>query len=139
VTNKVSKKYRRNVMVKMEERRRHERYNIKDGFLVILGPSSAQIGKIVDIGLGGLSFHYKKNEKKISSQCEVSIVLGGARTIRNGPFHFSANIVSDTKIEDNIPYDSAVMKRCRMKFSKLSYHQSSWLQETIKNNTASNV
>jgi len=106
--------------------------------LVILGPSSAQIGKIVDIGLGGLSFLYKKNEK-INDPCEVSIVLDATKTISDGPFRFSANIVSDTKIEDNIPYDSADSKLCRLQFGELSYHQSFWLHKTIKNSSAGNV
>jgi len=125
-------------MVGMEERRKHERHQIKDGFLVILGPSSAQIGKIVDIGLGGLSFLYKKNEK-INDPCEVSIILDSTRAISDGPFRFSANIISDMEIEDNIPYDSETRKRCRMQFSELSYHQNFWLQKTIKNNTTGNV
>jgi len=125
----------RKMMVGMEERRRHERYIIKDGFLVILGPSSAQIGKIVNIGLGGLSFLCKKNEKEISDPCEVSIVLGGTRTLKDGPFRFSANIVSDTEIENNIPYDSAAMKRFHLQFSELSYHQSFWLKKNIKNSS----
>ncbi|MBW1899332.1 MAG: hypothetical protein JRI61_09765 [Deltaproteobacteria bacterium] len=126
------------MMAEMEERRAHARYQIKDGFLVILNPSSAQIGKIVDIGLGGLSFLYKKNEK-INAPCEVSIILDAKRTISDGPFRFSANIVSDAKIEDNIPNDSAGRKLCRMRFSELSYHQSFWLQKTIKNSTTGNV
>lgn len=120
----------------MEERRRHERYVIQDAFLVILDSASAQIGKIVDIGLGGLSFLCKKNEEVITDPCEVSIVLGGTRTTEDGPFRFSANIVSDTEIADNLPHDSAAMKYCRLQFNELSYHQSFWLKKRIKNSTS---
>ena len=122
-----------------KERRRYDRYPMKDGFLVILGPSSAQIGKIVDIGLGGLSFLYKKNEKNISDPCEVSIVFGRTRTIGDGPFRFIAKIISDAEIEESIPYDPAGMKCCRLQFNELTYHQNFWLQKTIKNNTAGNL
>jgi len=117
------------------EKRKHDRYQVRDGFLVFLGPSSAQIGKIMDIGLGGLSFLYKKNDKKISAPCEVSIVFGSTRTTGTGPFRFSVKMISDAEVEENIPYDSAGMKRCRLQFSELTYHQNFWLQETIKNNS----
>lgn len=123
-------------MTGMEERRRHERYVIQDGFLIILESASAQIGKIVDIGLGGLSFLCKKNEKTISDPCEVSIVLGGTRTTEDGPFRFSATLVTDTEIADNLLDDSAAMKCCRLQFNELSYHQSFWLKKRIKNRAA---
>ena len=119
----------------MKERRKHERYEVKDGTLVVLGLDSTQIGQIVNMGHGGLSFHYKGNKNIISDPCEVSIVFDSKSTVKYGPFKFSTNIISDVKIEDKNLHNSVVKKRCHMEFNDLSYYQNFWLEECIKNHT----
>ena len=123
----------------MKEQRKHERYEIKDGTLILLGPYSAQIGQIVNMGYGGLSFHYKGNKDITIDPCEVSIVFDSKSTVKYGPFKFSTNIVSDVKIEDKNLHNLAAMKRCHMQFNDLSYHQKLWLEECIANHTTGPV
>ncbi len=123
----------------MKEQRRHKRYEVKDGTLVLLGLYSAQIGQIVNMGYGGLFFHYKGNKDIIINPCEVSIVFDSKGAVKYGPFKFSTNIVSDVKIEDKNLHNSAVTKRCHMEFNDLSYHQKLWLEECIRNHTTGPV
>jgi hypothetical protein len=127
----------------MKEQRRHVRYEVKDGTLILLGPYSAQIGQIVDMGHGGLSFHYKGNKnitKDIAiDPCEVSIVFDSKGAVKYGPFKFTTNIVSDVEVEDKSLHNIAVTNRCQMEFNDLSYHQKLWLEECLRNHTTGPV
>jgi hypothetical protein len=123
----------------MAERRKHERYEVKDGMLVVLGLDATQIGQIINMGHGGLSFHYKGNKNIISDPCEVSIIFDSKSTVRYSPFKFSTNIISDVKIEDNALHNSVVKKRCHMQFNDLSYYQIFWLKECIRIHTTGSV
>ena len=120
-----------------DEYRRHERYKVKDGTLLVLEPVFGRIGKIVDISQGGLSFLHKGKKEIMSNPCKVSFVFGNAAgTMKHGPFKFSANIISDAKINNKALNNSNDMKCCRMKFKDLSYYQKLWVSECIKNHTA---
>ena len=119
-----------------QEYRRHERYNVSDGTIIVLDHYFALIGKIVDISHGGLSFHYKGNGEIIRDSCEVSFVFDNTETnIMYGPFKFNMDIISDSKIEYKNPNNSVGMKCCRIKFQDLSYYQKLWVEECIKNHT----
>jgi hypothetical protein len=126
--------------VKMDQQnfRRHKRHKVTDGTLVVLDPYFALIGKIVDISHGGLSFHYKGNGEIMSDSCEVSFMFDNTtNNIKYGPFKFSMNIISDTKIEYKNLNNSNGMKCCRMKFQDLSYYQKLWVEECIRSLTTS--
>jgi len=121
-----------------DEFRKHERYKVKDGALVVLEPDFDRIGKIVDISQGGLSFLHKGKKEMMSNPCEVSFVFDNAAgRMRHGPFKFSTNIISDAKINNKNLNNSDGMKCCRMKFQDLSYYQKLWVDECIRNHTKS--
>jgi nitrogen-specific signal transduction histidine kinase/DNA-binding response OmpR family regulator len=72
------------------ERRVDKRYGLKDGTFVLVDESLNTRGKIVDISLGGIAFHYKKNVFKTHGNSSIS--LGNDREfIDSIPFVFIAD------------------------------------------------
>jgi len=123
----------------MKEQRQHERYEVKDGALVVFGSNSARTGQIVNMGHGGLSFIYKGNREIANDPLKVSIVFDREGVVKYGPFKFNANIVSDVEVEDKSMSNSSTTKRCHIQFSDLSYHQKLWLEDCIRSHTTGAV
>jgi len=123
----------------MKEQRQHERYEVKDGALVVFGSDSARTGQIVNMGHGGLSFIYKGKKETANNSLEVSIVFDREGVVKYGPFKFNANIVSDVEVEDKTIKNPITTKRCHIQFSNLSYHQKLWLEDCIRSHTTGAV
>jgi len=123
----------------MKEQRQHERYEVKDGTLVVFGSNSARTGQIVNMGYGGLSFLYKGNRDIANDPLKVSIVFDRDGVVKYGPFKFNANIVSDLEVEDKVINNPITTKRCHIQFSDLSYHQKLWLEDCIRSHTTGAV
>lgn len=119
----------------MKEQRKHERYEVKDGALVVFGADFARTGQIVNMGHGGLSFLYKGNRDLAADPLEVSIVFDREGVVKYGPFKFNANIVSDMEVEDQNMNSPISTKRCHIEFNDLSYHQKLWLEDCLRSHT----
>ncbi|MBW1771210.1 MAG: PilZ domain-containing protein [Deltaproteobacteria bacterium] len=58
------------------ERRRHKRFQVQNGAFVVLTPSDTKVGRIMDINMNGLAFHYIGTEEPSNESTEISIFSG---------------------------------------------------------------
>jgi len=123
----------------MKEQRLHERYEVKEGTLVLIGPDYVRTGRIVNMGHGGLSFLYRAKNKIKDNQLGVSIIFDGHKVAKYGPFKLNANIVNNNEVEEENPGNPATMNRYHIEFNDLSYHQQLWLEDCIRNHTTGPV
>lgn len=121
------------------DRRKHIRFAVKPGAFAILGPYSSQMGPILDISKGGLSFQYKQGKEKKADIYEVSILFDGKSETNTSPFKFVGKAVSDVAVRSNNPYSIAEVRRFSMAFTDLTYYQQAWLEECIRNHTTGQI
>jgi len=123
-------------MGKKVEQRAHDRYKAKPGVLAVLGPFSKKMGQVIDISKGGLAFHYKNGVVEVQEDAyELSILFDDSNGMNHRPFKFSASIVTDFEVENEVQFSNAVIRRCGMQFADLTYYQKTWLDECIQNHT----
>ena len=115
---------------KWVERREHQRIQVKSGAFVGIGPHFNQVGPLVDISKGGLSFRYT-SRKKQAKGLSLDIFLTD-RDFYLGYVPFKA--VSDSKTPDN-PSGSATIRQCTVQFGELTPDQISYLQDFIQDHT----
>ena len=126
------------------ERRRDERFTVKDNAYVAVRPEFYKLGKIKDISRGGVSFEYiqhnqLKNKFSISNRIvepEIDIFLSTKK------FYLSSvpcKVIYDKKLTDD---EDALAtgchdKCCGLQFGNLSERQSEQLQFFLNNHVTS--
>jgi hypothetical protein len=58
------------------ERRKHQRFQVQNGAFVVLTPPGTKVGRIVDISIGGLAFHYVGKQESSRESTQLSIFSG---------------------------------------------------------------
>ena len=115
---------RRNVV----ERRRHNRFRVKDGASVVLRAHFLELGEIIDVSKGGLAFRYIPSQQPSNGLFQLAILLGdGSFYLADIPFM----IISDFEINDN-PFRSLKISRCGVQFGKLTRSQVSEMEYFIQ-------
>ena len=120
----------------MDERRKHKRFQVKNGAFAVLSaiswPHSTQkVGRITDISLGGLAFGYIASEEPSNISVQLSIFLADKRfDLRNIPFETIWDV--ETK-EDS--FSSITVKRTGVQFGGLTSKEISQLEYFIQNHT----
>ena len=120
----------------MDERRKHGRFQVKNGAFAVLGavfwPHSTQkLGQIKDISMGGLAFSYMAREELSDESVRLGIFLAENRFhLREIPFE----TIWDVETEKE-PFSSITMRRCGVRFGKLTPNQISELKYFIRNHT----
>jgi c-di-GMP-binding flagellar brake protein YcgR len=114
------------------ERRNHTRFKAKAGAYTVFSARSIIPGRINDISLGGLCFSYVEGEEWYHESSELDILFGDDDFYLDKiPFE----TVSDTIIENESPYSQIIMRRCGVKFGKMSSEQLEQLKHFITQNT----
>ncbi len=126
-------------MGRVAERRKHKRFNVEPGVLAVLGPSSAKMGQIIDVCQGGLSFHYKDGNEQPAESYELSILFDDNNNLNHRPFKFNTSLVSDIEVANEKQFSTAVIRRCSLKFEDLTYYQTAWLDDCIRNYTIDGI
>ena len=117
------------------EKRKHKRMEVKDGAFVLLGPHSTKLGRIIDIGMGGLSFSHMARERPSSELYELDIF------IIDSDFYLERVLfeaISDFKTHEN-PFSPITMRRSGVRFGELGHNQVSQLEHFIQNHTIGEV
>ncbi len=121
-------------MVSPEEtadQRQNERFQVREGAFVLLGPDSTKLGRVIDISMGGLSFSHMGKARPPSDLVELDVFLIDADFyLEMIPFQ----VVSDFKTRHN-PLSPITMRRCGVQFKELTYDQRSQLEHFIQNYT----
>ena len=120
----------------MIEKRRYARVSLEYDTFAALGDEYNRVGKVIDIGLGGLSIEYIVGEKITHNFTKLDIFSFG------NIFHLynlSCNIIYD--IDINVPYVNnsyvtiLTTKRSGLKFYELSNYDFLQLKLFIENNS----
>ncbi len=116
------------------ERRKHRRYQVMDfTFVRLRSKGDEDIGQLLDIGHGGLSLRYFEHANKPRKFSELGIFLsGGDFVINEIPFI----IVSDIKLDNNLPFSALKFRRYGLQFEYLTPDQKFKLDYFILNYTS---
>jgi len=109
------------------DQRKHTRYKIKGGiFAAVL--SDMLLGQVKDISKGGVSFTYIAGEKSVDKNLELEIFSNSSRIyLKSIPFR----VVSDTDVENHVPYSSLQIRQIRGAFIELTEDQKSQLDQFL--------
>jgi c-di-GMP-binding flagellar brake protein YcgR len=108
------------------ERRKHQRFQIPTGSFVALGPDDTILGRIIDISLSGVAFHYMGDtlcfRPKDESYLDIHLTEGDL-SLKKVP----VETVSDDEISDVVS-----SKLVSVQFGQLTHHQISQLEHFIE-------
>ena len=113
-----------------KERRREPRVAIDNGTAALLTHDQVKIGKIIDIGMGGIGFSYigHKDGDLTGKSARIDML------IHNYNFYFEkipCNIISDFVVQNNFSLDAKPLKRCDIQFIELNRSQKAQLEYLI--------
>jgi hypothetical protein len=113
------------------ERRKRRRFRIQNDTFVVLRSNGTKVGALKEITMEGLSFHYVGREEPLAESAELSIFSPD-----NDFYLFTVpcKITSDLKLYKKHP-NSITMRRCGVKFGKLTDQQASEIEYFIQNHT----
>lgn len=114
-----------------QERRKHKRFNAKEGAYAAISPNSRKLGQIIDISMGGLSFKYIDTSDEQDIQSEQSIFLSSlGYYVGDLPF----KTVEDYEITNYPSFSSMKLRKRRVQFKELSFKQLFDLDYYLRNN-----
>ncbi len=113
-----------------EEQNKHKRFRAQEGALLILKSDGAWwVGRLIDIGMGGLTFDYLTGEDGSEQPTELDVML------INNPFRLYG--LPCTGIWDETNYETPAMsislRKCTVQFGSLTQRQVSQLKYFIQN------
>jgi len=115
---------------KIVEKRKHKRYQAKDGAYAAISPQSRKLGQIINISMGGIAFKYidtKENEE----QTEESIFLSSlGYYVGDLPF----KTIEDYEVTDYPSFSAMKLRQRRVQFKDLTFKQLFDLDFYIRNN-----
>ena len=115
------------------ERRKHKRYKVKGGF-VVLRPHDTKLGTIVDISVDGLTCDYFCEEDPSRKSTTLDIFTDGDFRLLGLP----CRTVSDFETLKT-PLPSVRKRRCGVQFGELTQSQMSQLEYFIENYTTGEI
>jgi hypothetical protein len=115
----------------MVERRKHKRFQGREGALAALGPHSTRIGQIIDVSMGGLAFSYIAGEEPSDGSFELGILFAEESFyLTQIPF----KTISDQEAKE-VPFSFVKMRRCGVQFGEMTHSQISQVEYFIQNYT----
>lgn len=116
----------------MFERRRFNRYSVKEGSLVILNGSKCVAGEIIDIGVGGISIRFSEAAGlNISSSLISQLIFKTVRIQADFPIVVVSNTEEDGENEEVNEEEKDMSRRIGLQFGSLSDQQTSILDRFI--------
>lgn len=110
------------------ERRKTKRYKVKAGAHVVNGPALQKVGQLVDVGPGGLAFHYLGDDKTLENYYQIGIRYeGGTLFLGN----IAVKTVADFEVVYENPLRQIPLRRRCLRFGILAPHQIMELEEFI--------
>ena len=120
------------------EQRKHRRFEVSTGSFVSFGVHSAVLGKITDMGVGGLAFRYIGEAHPRGSFLDISLTEHNFYLIS-----VRFKTVADFAIDDEVLHTVAngnllhgrTLRRSSVQFQKLTRHQKAEIERFIQNYT----
>jgi hypothetical protein len=117
----------------IKERRKHPRFQVKDGAVAVLKSSEhCKVGTIIDVSEGGLAFKYFDEPELFDGPLTVDIMIPQEDfTLLDIP----CTPVADFKIPSETAFSMLPMMRCGLQFHQLNDHQANSLQLFLDQHT----
>jgi hypothetical protein len=118
-----------------DDRRRLRRWRVQDGAFVILSPSDAGVGRLIDISIEGLSFDYVTTQEPSGEPTELQIF------VTDSPFrlyNIPCKTITDFKTFE-IPQTQSHKRRSGVQFGELTEGQKSQLEYFLQKYTTEEV
>jgi hypothetical protein len=113
----------------MVERRKHKRFQAPKGLYAQVGPQNANVGRVDNLSIGGLAFTYVGSGGASNGSY---LDLSFAHSFYLGQLRFQT--ISDYESVEKAPsFSSETMRRCGVKFKKLTRYQKAELERFIQN------
>ncbi len=117
----------------IEERRKHPRFQVKDGAVAVLKSSDhCKVGTIIDVSQGGLAFRYFDEPELFDGPLTVDIVVPQKDF---SLLDIPCSPVTDFKIPCATAFSMLPMMRCGLQFHQLNDHQADFLQLFLHRHT----
>lgn len=127
-----------NAVNERAEQRKHRRFEVPTGSLVSFGFHCTVLGKITDISVGGLAFRYIGEAHPNRSFLDISLTEHNFH-LSSVRFRAVADFVVDNQVVHTIPNGNLLpgrtLRRCGVKFQKLTRHQKAEIERFIQNYT----
>jgi hypothetical protein len=102
------------------ERRKHRRFQTRDGALAALSFQFAVLGRIMDVSSGGLAFRYVASAVRSTESSKLNILLTDRSfCLDKVPF----KSVWDLAIPGEFSSGSITLRQCGVKFGRLTHGQ----------------
>jgi hypothetical protein len=118
-----------------DDRRKRRRWRVQDGAFVILSPSDAGVGRVIDISIEGLSFDYVTTQEPSGEPTELQIF------VTDSPFrlyNIPCKTITDFKTFE-IPQTRSHKRRSGIQFGDLTEGQKSQLEYFMQKYTTEEV
>jgi hypothetical protein len=115
----------------VSERRKYKRFQARNGALVIIKPSDIGAGRLIDIGMGGLTFECVTTQVPSTESTRLDII---AADIAFRLYELPCQCIWSLMIH-SVPTSTLHKRRCGVQFGELTQSQSSQLEYFIQNFT----
>ena len=119
-----------------KEQRKHKRFQAPKGLLVGIGPEFNKVGPLIDLSMTGLAFHYVGTKEEPPKGSYVDIFM------TDGDFYLGnlpIKLITDVEVVDTDPYPPSSLRRCGVRFEKITPQQKAKLKDFIENHTVGEV
>ncbi|MBW2471833.1 MAG: PilZ domain-containing protein [Deltaproteobacteria bacterium] len=116
------------------ERRKHQRFRLKDLAIAVPNKPTSQVGRIVNISKGGLAVRYVDRDDWAGEADSIDILINSGLFLTNIPIHN----VNDFEVENQVSFSIMTERQCCLQFGPLSSEQESRLDEFIRHHGVGN-
>jgi hypothetical protein len=114
-----------------DEHRKHKRFQVPGGVFVGFGPRANKVGQIVDVSMGGLAYRYVGCEESSDGSHLDIFVTDNDFYLGAVPF----KTVCDLQVAGRAASSPMTMRRCGVRFGKLTGKQNAQLEYFIRQYT----
>ena len=116
------------------ERRKHQRFRLKDIAIAVPNKPTSQVGRIVNISKGGLAVRYVDRDDWAGEADSIDILINSGLFLTNIPIQN----VNDFEVENQVSFSIMTERQCCLQFGPLSSEQESRLDEFIRHHGVGN-
>ena len=116
------------------ERRKHDRFEVRNLAIAVPNKPSSQVARIVNISKGGLAVRYLEQTNWLGNADAIDILVNSSFLMTNIPIKH----VSDYKVDNKVSFSIISERQCCLQFGPLSPEQELLLDEFTLRYTAGN-
>ena len=114
------------------ERRRQERYKVKNLAIAVPNKPSSQVARILNISKGGMAVRYLDQSDWLGNAKTIDILVNSNFFLNDLPIEN----ISDFNVENHVSFSIISERQCCLQFGSLTQEQESLLDDFIGKYTA---